>query len=112
MKSIMSQAPNRKGKSAAIVAYFTIIGSVIAIFMNMDKRYEFARFHIRQAFGVHFVFIAFAPLATGFDNWMISFSLYLFYAVLWVFGLINAISGNTQPVPILGKLFQKIFKVL
>jgi len=108
----MSQAPHRKGKSAAIVAYFTIIGSVIAIFMNMDKRYEFARFHIRQAFGIHFVFIAFAPLATGFDNWMISFSLYLFYAVLWIFGLINAISGNAQPVPILGNLFQKIFKVL
>ncbi len=112
MKSIMSQAPNRKGKSAAIVAYFTIIGSIIAIFMNMDKRYEFARFHIRQAFGVHFVFIAFAPLVTGFDNWMISFSLYLFYAVLWIFGLISAISGNAQPVPMLGKLFQKIFKVL
>ena len=108
----MSQIPNKKGRSAAIVAYFTIIGSIIAIFMNMDKRYEFARFHIRQAFGIHFIFIAFAPLATGFNNWMISFSLYIFYAVLWIFGLINAISAKTEPVPILGKLFQKIFKVL
>jgi uncharacterized membrane protein len=108
----MSQITNKKGKSAAIVAYFTIIGSVIAIFMNMESRHEFARFHIRQAFGIHFIFIALAPLATGFNNWMISFSLYLFYAVLWIFGLINAISEKTQPVPLVGNLFQKIFKVL
>ena len=105
-------AKNPNGKTAAMVAYFTIIGSVIAIFMNSEHRYEFARFHIRQAFGIHFIFIAFAPLATGFDNWMISFSLYIFYAVLWIYGLINAVSGNTQPIPIFGNLFQKIFKVL
>ena len=105
-------AKNPKGKSAAIVAYFTLIGSVIAIFMNSEHRHQFARFHIRQAFGVHFIFIAFAPLATGFDNWMISFSLYIFYAVLWIYGFINAVSGKTEPIPILGNFFQKIFKVL
>lgn len=109
----MSQTINNpKGKSAAIVAYFTLIGSVIAIFMNSEKRHDFARFHIRQAFGIHFIFIAFAPLATGFDNWMISFSLYIFYAVLWLYGFINAVSNKTQPIPIFGDLFQKIFKVL
>ncbi|RRO26132.1 hypothetical protein [Flavobacteriaceae bacterium 14752] len=106
----MSQNPN--GKSAAIVAYFTIIGSIIAIFMNSEKRYEFARFHIRQAFGIHFIFIVFAPLASGFNNWMITFSLYIFYIVLWFFGFFNAISNKTQPIPILGNLFQKIFKAL
>lgn len=101
-----------KGKAAAIVAYFTILGSIIAIFMNMDKRYKFARFHIRQAFGVHFIFIAFAPLATGFDNWMISLALYIFYSVLWIYGFITAVSGKAHPVPLLGHFFQKIFKAL
>lgn len=108
----MSQTPNRKGKTAAIVAYFTIIGSVIAIFMNMDKRHEFARFHIRQAFGIHFIFIAFAPLVSGFDNIMITYALWIFYFVLWIYGFTNAISGKTIPIPLLGQLFQKIFKVL
>ncbi|MBS3739163.1 hypothetical protein [Mesohalobacter halotolerans] len=106
----MSQNPS--GKSAAIVAYFTIIGSIIAIFMNSEHRYKFARFHIRQAFGIHFIFIVFAPLASGFNNWMITFSLYIFYMVLWFFGFFNAISNKTQAIPILGNLFQKIFKAL
>ncbi len=109
----MSQYPKKPaGKSAAIVSYFTIIGSIIAIFMNSEKRYNFARFHIRQSFGIHFIFIVFAPLATGFNNWTISFSLYIIYAVLWIYGFINAVSNKTQPIPILGNLFQKIFKVL
>lgn len=101
-----------EGKNAAIIAYFTLIGSIIAIFINSEKRHEFARFHIRQAFGIHFIFIAFATLVTGFDNWMISFSLYIFYAALWIYGFISAVSNKTQEIPILGNLFQKIFKVL
>lgn len=109
---MLQNTTNQKGKSAAIVSYFTIIGSIIAIFMNSEKRYEFARFHIRQSFGIHFIFIVLSPLATGFNNWTISFALYIFYAVLWIYGFINAVSNKTQPIPILGNLFQKIFKVL
>ncbi len=102
-----------KGKSSAIISYlFFFLGSIIAIFMNMEHRHEFARFHIRQSFGLHFIFIALAPLSTGFNNWMITLSLYIFYSILWVYGFIGAISGKKQPVPILGSLFQKLFKVL
>jgi uncharacterized membrane protein len=109
----MSQnTKNPKGKTAAIVAYFTLIGSIIAIFMNSENRHEFARFHIRQAFGIHFIFIALAPLVTGFDNFSISLTLYIFYSVLWIYGFISAVSGKKQLIPILGSFFQKIFKVL
>lgn len=110
----MSQNNNNpKGKSAAIISYlFFFLGSIIAIFMNMDDRHEFARFHIRQSFGLHFIFIALAPLATGFDNFMISIALYVFYSILWIYGFIGVVSGQKQLVPILGDFFQKIFKVL
>lgn len=105
--------PKLKGKSAAIISYlFFFLGSVIAIFMNMEERHDFARFHIRQSFGLHFIFIALAPLSTGFDNWMISLSLYIFYSILWVYGFIGAVTGKKQLVPILGSFFQKLFKVL
>ena len=51
-----------KGKTAALVAYMTIIGSVIAIFMNQEEnRSEFASFHIRQALGL---FISFSKFFT------------------------------------------------
>ncbi len=46
-----------KGKNAAIVSYITIIGSIIAIFMNQDEnRSNFASFHIRQALGIFLTF--------------------------------------------------------
>jgi uncharacterized membrane protein len=110
----MSQNNSKiKGKSAAIVSYlFFFLGSIIAIFMNMEERHDFARFHIRQSFGLHFIFIALAPLVTGFDSMMISSSLYIFYSILWVYGFIGAISGKKQLIPLLGTLFQKLFKVL
>jgi uncharacterized membrane protein len=114
----MSQkSKSPKGKTAAIVSYlFFFLGSIIAIFMNMEERHDFARFHIRQSFGLHFIFVAFGQLLSGldsiFNNVMIFYSFWIFYFVLWIYGFIGAISGKKQIVPILGNLFQKIFKVL
>ena len=48
------------GKTTAIVAYFTLIGSLIALSMNNDPKHEFARFHTRQAFGLHIMFLGLA----------------------------------------------------
>ncbi|WP_369695584.1 hypothetical protein [Flavobacterium alvei] len=41
-----------QGKNIAIVSYITIIGAIVAIFMNQDKKNSFAAFHIRQALGI------------------------------------------------------------
>jgi uncharacterized membrane protein len=102
-----------QGKSAAIVSYlFFFLGSIISIFMNMEDRHEFARFHIRQSFGLHFIFIVLTPLVSGFDEWTITFSLYIFYSILWIYGFLGAISGKKNLVPLLGNLFQKLFKVI
>jgi hypothetical protein len=47
-------------KNTAIIAYLTIIGSVIAIFMNQEEnKSEFASFHIRQALGLFILFFGF-----------------------------------------------------
>ena len=49
-----------KGKNTAIVSYLTIIGSIIAIFMNQyENRSEFGRFHIRQSLGIFLTFFLF-----------------------------------------------------
>ena len=46
-----------KSKNTAIVAYLTIIGSIIAIFMNQEEnKSEFSSFHIRQALGLFLSF--------------------------------------------------------
>jgi len=102
-----------EGKLAAIIGYFFFfVGTIIAVFINMEKRHDFARFHIRQSCGIHFIFVVLAPLVTAFNDPKITIALWIFYAVLWIYGFLNAVSGKTEPIPILGNFFQKIFKVL
>lgn len=97
------------GKTAAIVSYLTIVGCIIAIFMNLEPKNSFSRFHIRQAFGIHLTFHA---LAIFFNYSNIPFAwagLYVFYLILWGYGFWAAINGNKKLIPVLGTYFQKWF---
>jgi len=100
-----------KGKQTAIVSYLTIIGSVIAIFMNQEEnRSEFASFHIRQALGIFLTFFLLGYPIGYFDNWMVSASFWIFIFILWVYGFITCLNNETKMVPFLGAIFQKVFK--
>ena len=99
----------KEGKTTAIIAYLTIIGSLIAMSMNMGPKNEFARFHIRHAFGLHLIFHAFALFLSQWFNELAWYGLYVFYLVLWGYGFISALNDKKQEVPIIGKYFQKWF---
>ena len=76
------------GKTTAVVAYITIVGCLIAITMNIEPKNAFARFHIRQAFGIHVLFHALAILMTYDGYASLAVPVYLFYIVIWVFGFL------------------------
>ncbi len=97
------------GKTTAIVAYFTIVGSLIAIFMNLEPKNSFARFHTRQAFGLHIMFLGFALFLSYAFNKYAWYGLYILYIVLWGYGFVGAITDKRQSVPVLGPYFQKWF---
>lgn len=107
----MDSAAN-DGKLAAIVAYLTLIGTIIAYFINNDSKNPFASFHIRQALGIHITFYMLGLIVSWFDTWLVSAPFYLFIIVLWGYGLINAIQGETNEVPLLGRHFQKWFSTI
>lgn len=98
-----------EGKTAAIVAYLTIIGSVIAIIINSDKKNPFASFHIRQGLGLCLTYMILGYFVGQFDSWSISLSFWIGLGMLFIYGLISAINGETRKVPILGAFYQKIF---
>lgn len=102
----------QQGKPAAIVAYLTIIGTIIAYFMNNENKNSFATFHIRQALGVHITFYLLGMLVSAFDSWVISGAFYIFIIVLWGYGMVSAIQGEYNTVPILGPQFQKWFNTI
>ena len=99
----------KEGKTTAIIAYLSMIGTVIAIFMNSDSENTFARFHIRQAFGIFLTFFALGFLVSFLNSWPASIGFYIFIIVLWGYGITSAFQGTFTPVPLLGKQFQKWF---
>ncbi|MBU2973389.1 MULTISPECIES: hypothetical protein [unclassified Zobellia] len=102
----------KEGKTAAITAYFTIVGSLIAISMNSESRNEFARFHIRQALGLHLFFIGFALFLSQWFNEYAWYGLYVSYFVLWWYGFIGVLKEVKQSVPLVGAFFQKWLKFI
>lgn len=99
-----------KGKPVAITSYILIVGVLIAWSMNSENKNPFASFHIRQAFGLSVTFIGVGMIISSFETPMVTYPFWIFVMVLWTYGFITAIKGETTPVPLLGGLFQKWFK--
>lgn len=99
----------KQAKKIAIISYLTMVGALIAISMNNEPKYDFAKYHARQAFGLHLTFIAFAILISQWGGPYAGYGLYLFYIVLWGYGFSGAITSKKREMPIIGPLFQKWF---
>ncbi|MCL9769992.1 hypothetical protein NAT47_06150 [Flavobacterium sp. HXWNR69] len=99
-----------QGKQTAWISYITIIGTIIAIFMNSENKNVFASFHIRQALGIFLTFFLLGYPVGFFDSWMITASFWTFIFILWLFGFMSALNGEQKPVPFLGEFYQNIFK--
>ncbi|MEM7485114.1 MAG: hypothetical protein AAF348_07885 [Bacteroidota bacterium] len=99
----------KKGRTTAIVSYITIVGCLIALTMNMEPKNSFARFHIRQAFGIHVVYHALAIVLTFTKVVEASLGLYIFYLILVLYGFIGAMNLKKRMLPLLGPYFQKWF---
>jgi uncharacterized membrane protein len=97
------------GQNAALVSYLTLLGALIAMSMNSHVQHPFARFHIRQAFGIHLLFHAFAILVSNYLDFISFGILWLIYLVVWGHGFWNAIQGKQTLTPIVGSYFQKWF---
>jgi len=91
-------------KVISIVSFIGLIGWIVAIVLNNPKN-EQASFHIRQALGIHlFSLIWIIPVI----GWLIGIAVF----VLWIVGLVYAIQGKNEPIPVVGKYFQDWFSSL
>ncbi|GAB5418076.1 MAG: hypothetical protein Crog4KO_31560 [Crocinitomicaceae bacterium] len=104
------------GKTRAIVAHMTLIGWIVAVVMNNDKKDEFASFYIRQMLGLVLLSIA-SSIVAGMLIFipvigLIGPIIYLGVVALWVISLIGAVNGEKKELPVLGAQFQDWFKSL
>lgn len=106
----MENLTDKEGKTAAIISYLTIIGTIIAFVMNQKDRNSFASFHIRQAIGIFLLFFASGILAKYGGVWVISRILNFGILILLIIGIIGAIQGEEKKVPFFGDKFQEWFR--
>lgn len=99
-----------EGKAAAITSYILIVGVLIAISMNSENKNQYASFHIRQGLGLTLTFITLGLTISHFENIMIAAPMWIFVSVLTIYGIFSAAKGETTPLPLLGKWFQKWFQ--
>ncbi|WP_118196859.1 DUF4870 domain-containing protein [Albibacterium indicum] len=108
---IVDQKTIDEGKTIAIIAYITVIGLIIAIVLNNDKKNAFAAFHIRQALGVGLASLVIGVLnIIPYIGWLAFAVGSILLFVMWIVGLINALSGKMKPVPVFGKQFEEWFR--
>lgn len=99
-------------KIISIVSYLTIVGWVVAYVLNRPKS-GLATFHVRQALGLHLLFVAcnmvFSIPVLG---WIVGVLGFILLFLLWALGILAALNGEEKRIPFLGDSFQDWFKSL
>ena len=99
-------------KVNAMISHFTIIGTIVALMMNTEKKNEFVSFYTRQTLGLFLCFHLGSYFQGYFDSWLVSIAYWLFFLTLWIISFVGLINNEKKLVPILGEQFQKWFKNL
>lgn len=100
-----------EGKTIAIIAYLTLIGLVIALVMNGDKKNTYATYHIRQSLGLMLSGLAVSLVSwIPLLGWLVGIIAMFVLLYMWIIGLINAVNGKEKPLPLFGKKYAEWFK--
>lgn len=95
------------GKVIAIISYITWIGLIIGIILNIEKKNEFAKFHIRQSLLLNIIgIVGMLVFWIPFVGWILA----LILLVLWIISLIGAINGEKKVTPWIGQWAHDWFK--
>lgn len=108
----MTNETINEGKQFAVIAYITIIGTLIAYYLSQEKKNAFTAFHIRQGLGLWLLFFILGYVVGGFNSWEVTTAFYIFFLVLFSYGVIGAVTGKLHKLPLVGDVFQKLFKAL
>ena len=108
----MTNETINEGKQFAVIAYITIIGTLIAYYLSQEKKNAFTAFHVRQGLGLWLLFFLLGYVVGGFNSWEVTTAFYIFFLVLFSYGVIGAVTGKLHKLPLVGDVFQKIFKAL
>lgn len=98
-------------KTKAIISHLFVIGWIIAVILNMNRKEEYASYYIKQNLGIIILGVALRVLNVipilGPLLWVVG-GVLLF--VFWLMSFIWSMQGEMKPIPLLGDKFQAWFK--
>lgn len=107
----LNEVKIQDNKGIGIISYLTWIGLLVAFILNRERNDPFVKFHIRQNLGLFILGLVagvlhYIPGVGGIVAYVAFTALFIF----WVIGLIGAINGKENAVPVVGSMFQEWFK--
>jgi len=102
-------AQNDNAKLAAILAYL-LVGIIWFFVDEQIKKDAFAKFHVKQAIvlAITSIGVSVFGAAIPFIGWFIILPIgSLAVLVLWVIGVLNAVNGNQNKLPVIGQFADK-----
>lgn len=99
-----------EGKTIAIISYITILGTIIAFFMNNNKKNSFASFHIRQMIDIFLLSMINKYVIYAFIGATFGHAFLALLVILWFIGFLGAVKGEEKLLPVVGEHFQNWFQ--
>lgn len=106
MEEEKKETPKEKVNPLAILSYLWVL---VLVPLLIEKKDEFVKFHSRQG-----LLLFIAELITGLISWfpiigwLIGFLAALLWLVLSILGIINVVTGQKKPLPMIGQLADKL----
>ena len=97
-------------KTKSIVAHLTIIGWVIALVMNQTEKGPNTSYYLRQMLGFMIMAIIGSLIFSFIRVPFVGLIWSILMLILWVLSLMGALSGQQKPLPVVGEMFQQVFK--
>jgi uncharacterized membrane protein len=100
----------KENNKLAWISYLTILGWVAAIilYLNSDRTNTLVKYHLRQSLGIMLVFAAVGIIcAIPVLGWLFGRFLLLATSILWLFGIIYALTGHEKPIPFIGRFIDE-----
>ena len=105
-----NQPPAGSGpKRNTLMAALAYVLFFIPMITGDSKKDEFVKFHTKQGFALFVVDVALAIIGAIIPFylwfwWQISWILNLGLLVLFILGIVNAVNGKKQELPVIGKI--------
>lgn len=93
-------------KVKSMLAHLTPAGWLLSLFLNTIKKDPITSFYLRQLLGLYLCFFVTRFIPEYY------ITVWGFIFIFWVYSFVGIVKGIEQPIPLIGAVFQRWFKII